>query len=107
MVPGLSSAAQAERIEQRLLGGPEGNLDLNGHARRREAEDVAGGVVPRPRRNPGVLAGERERLRRAAEGIGLSSARDEGPINGVDRPARAVDRGVSGTRPAPAVAVSA
>jgi hypothetical protein len=37
------------RIEQRLLGGPEVDLDLGSHPRWREAEHVAGAVVTRNR----------------------------------------------------------
>src|SRR5712691_2812859 len=110
MSPALSWAAGCSpggRIEQRLLRGPERDLDLNGHARCAEAEDLAAGVVPRRRRNPGVLVGERERLRHPAEGVGLRSARDERPKIRRDRPVRDVNRGVTGTRPAPAYGVEA
>src|SRR5437016_2998509 len=109
MNPAPSRAVECSpggRIEQRLLRGPERDLDLNGHARCREAEDLAAGVMPRRRRNPGVLVGERERLRHPAEGVGLRSARDERPQTGY-RPARDVNRGVTGTRPAPAYGVEA
>src|SRR6266487_3194244 len=59
-LPRLPDAAQGERIEQRLLGGPEGDLDLDSHPRCGEAEHVAGVVVTRDRRNPGVLVAEVE-----------------------------------------------
>jgi hypothetical protein len=64
-----------QRIGLLLFGGPEGDLDLDSHTRCREAEDLAAGVVPRYRGEPGVHAGERGRLLHPAEGAGLCSAR--------------------------------
>jgi hypothetical protein len=92
---GLLDAARAERIGQWLRGRPEGDLDLDGHPRCGEAEHVGGVVMPRRRRNPGVLVGERVRLLHPAEGVGFCSARDERPRSG-DRPAGDVKRGVTG-----------
>src|SRR5215813_14427997 len=40
--PGLSDAAQGARIDQRLLRGPERDLDVVGHARRRVGRVVPG-----------------------------------------------------------------
>src|SRR6266487_4104372 len=99
-LPRLPDAAQGERIEQRLLGGPEGDLDLDSHPRCGEAEHVAGVVVTRDRRNPGVLVGEVEGVRHPAGGIGLLPAGEEGlwPCRPrCDRPALDLDRGVPGT----------
>src|SRR5512132_52945 len=75
--PGLASPRRPCRALV-LLGGPEGDLDLDSHAGRREAEDVAGVVVTRNRRDPGVQVGELGCRLGAAEGVGLLSGDEEG-----------------------------
>jgi hypothetical protein len=77
----LSRAAgcsPGERIGQRLLGGPEGDLDLGSHLRFAEPEYVVGVVVSRVRRNPGVLVAEGEGVLPSTEGVGLLAAGEEG-----------------------------
>src|SRR5438876_5335057 len=108
-LPGLASPGRA--MKEQLLRRPERDLNLDGHAGwRREAQNLAGAVVTRDRRVPGVQVREVGRLRDPAEGIGLLAAREEGLRSRRarrDEPTLDLDRAVAGTGPAAADAVEA